>query len=478
MKNSALKKNLFFFAVISLVLVWMLWPPKPIQIDILKQVSIKENEGNEEKNFVVYVLDKNFQDIKVNTKEGYNKWLEEKRTEKLFFGLLKKKELIEPESLPELIKLPFVFKNNSSTDEQKIKIVQDLLTVPAGTNIEYIKEKKYQKLVDDLEIRNNKELNIELNKKDQTAIEKLKKTSSDKALELEIPVVEGQKIPLFVNNAYSPVQWPKYLDWSFFGYLWNVLIISISSFLYIFSTFFTSSSGFFLGNLGLGVILTTIFIRTLTWPIYTKTSTFSMNINLIQPEIEKVKQKYALNKDPASAQKMQLEILKVYRKNNFSFWGFLLSFLQLPLFIAINQTLTRFIIPGGIFKTDILIEKKFLGFISLNPAKEKDPLVLFLLSFLVGITMFILNKISFKKPDYLKPSTHHLTSEQKMKAKQSEKTMKIVSFVMIGMMVFFSSSNSILSLYWIVGNTYTIFQTLITRKHMEQKYLALKNNAL
>ncbi|CCP88366.1 hypothetical protein, partial CDS, partial [Candidatus Phytoplasma solani] len=155
MKNSALKKNLFFFAVISLVLVWMLWPPKPIQIDILKQVSIKENEGNEEKNFVVYVLDKNFQDIKVNTKEGYNKWLEEKRTEKLFFGLLKKKELIEPESLPELIKLPFVFKNNSSTDEQKIKIVQDLLTVPAGTNIEYIKEKKYQKLVDDLEIRNN-----------------------------------------------------------------------------------------------------------------------------------------------------------------------------------------------------------------------------------------------------------------------------------------------------------------------------------
>lgn len=182
--------------------------------------------------------------------------------------------------------------------------------------------------------------------------------------------------------------------------------------------------------------MTTIFIRTLTWPIYTKTSTFSMNINLIQPEIEKVKQKYALNKDPASAQKMQLEILKVYRKNNFSFWGFLLSFLQLPLFIAINQTLTRFIIPGGIFKTDILIEKKFLGFISLNPAKEKDPLVLFLLSFLVGITMFILNKISFKKPDYLKPSTHHLTSEQKMKAKQSEKTMKIVSFVMIGMMVF------------------------------------------
>ncbi|WP_349402133.1 preprotein translocase subunit YidC [Candidatus Phytoplasma solani] len=488
MKNSIFKQNLFLFILLFVgVSWWFFWPSKPIKINELAQVQLDKND---EEQFIVYTLNNKHQEIKVDTKQSYEKWLDDKKKEKYFFGLFDKKQPVvnKTPTFSSIIHLPFSFKKANGLlqslegeilTKKKVEIIKNLLTVPAGTKIEYIENKKYKEEFQDSLEFDSTNLIVKFEEKDK-AIEKLKKTSSEESLKLTLTfkLESTNSIPIFVTNYSLPIQWPKYLEWSFFGYFWNVLIISISSFLYIFSTFWSTGAGIFLGNLGLGIILTTIWIRTLTWPIYTKTSTFSMNMNLIQPEIEKVKQKYALHKDPTSAQKMQLEILKVYRKNNFSFWGFLVSFLQLPLFIAINQTLTRFIIPGGIFETNNLTEKLFLGFISLNPEKPNRIIVIILLSFLVGITMFILNKISFKKPDYLKTSTHNLTLEQKAKAKQSEKTMKITSWVMIVMMVLFSRSNPILSLYWIVGNTYTIFQTLITRKKTEQKYLLLKNKSI
>ncbi|CAM12009.1 Preprotein translocase subunit YidC [Candidatus Phytoplasma australiense] len=471
MKNISFKKNLFFPLFLSLTLFLLFfWPSVKMKINILQKVKIENDE------FFVYTLNDKHQDIKIDTKTNYDKWKDSQEKEKRFFIGRKKFNInvSEPEN-KDPKQLPFAFKGNPESKD-KVEIIKKLLTVPAGTNIRYIKDKKFEKLRDLLDFKegtNHTLTNIFHNLEDTKGSEaKLKQISSDKPLELKskFTLQEGknEEIIFFVTNVFLPIQFPQYLEWSAFGYLWNVLIVSVGSFLYFFSYPFAS--------LGLGIILTTILFRTLTWPIYTKTTTFTMNMNLIQPEIEKVKQKYALQSDPASAQKMQLEILKVYRKNNFSFWGFLVSFLQLPLFISINQTLGRFIVPGGIFETDKLIEKPFLGFIKFN--QPNHWFVVSLLSFLVGLTMFFLNKVSFKKPDYLKKPTHHLTLEQKEKAKQSEKTMKIMSWFMILMMVLFSCSNPILSLYWIVGNTYTIFQTLITRKNMEKKYFLLKNKSL
>ncbi|MBP5835698.1 YidC/Oxa1 family membrane protein insertase [Candidatus Phytoplasma meliae] len=485
-KNSILKKNSFFLIITLLVIgIWFFWPKKALNIKFLQKVNIGADH------FVIYAVDHKNKEVKIDKQEDYDKWFERKKNEKYFFGLLSKlPPVVENESVVSLPPLNLSFKSAKS-DAEKIKIMYAFWTIPAGTNCEYISGKEYlHKIQKHLTINNKSTIEkIELSPGVKEPQKLFNNVSNDSSSSVELILSpqssssESEKVTVtietYITNSSLPIQWPSRLDWSLFGYLWNVLIISISFLLYFFSTFLINiGGGAFFGNLGLGVVLTTIIIRTLTWPIYTKTSTFSMNMNLLQPEIAKVKQKYALQKDPASIQKMQLEILKVYRKNNFSFWGFLVSFLQLPLFIAINQTLRRFLIQGGIFETSALIHQPFLGFISLDPDQPNDISIVILLSFLVGITMFILNKISFKKPDYLKTSTHHLTAEQKMKAKQSEKTMKITSWIMILMMVFFSRSNTVLSLYWIVGNTYTIFQTLITRKKLEKKYWELKNKSI
>nr|WP_017192098.1 YidC/Oxa1 family membrane protein insertase [Milkweed yellows phytoplasma] len=288
-------------------------------------------------------------------------------------------------------------------------------------------------------------------------------------------------LKLFVDDSGdSPIQWPSKLRWTGilgWGYIWNVLIIFIGSSLDFFSNIFASEEdGIFFGNLGLGIILTTILIRTLSWPIYTKTSSFSLNMSLAQPEIDKIRAKYVLRKDKAYTQQMQMEIIKVYKKYNFNIFGIFITFLQMPIFIAMLRSLNRFRVYGGIFTPRT--EKPFLGFINLNPVENNLIIVKLVLSLFVGISMFFLNKLSLKKPSYLKQNTKILTLEQQTQKKAQEKSMKVFSYMMIGLMTFTSFKDVTLSLYWVVGNLFTIVQTIINHKLMENKYILLKKQGL
>lgn len=284
----------------------------------------------------------------------------------------------------------------------------------------------------------------------------------------------SQNIKIFINDKGDlPIQWPNKLEWNFFlgwGYIWNVLIIFISFFLNFFSNIFASpkEEGFIFGNLGLGIILTTILIRTLSWPIYTKASTFSRNMSLAQPEINKIQEKYALKKDKQSMQKMQMEIFKTYRKYNFSIFGIFISFLQMPILIAMFRTLNRFFVLGGIFKANHT--KPFLGCIYLKPDGETDILIKIFLSFLVGISMFCFNKINLKRSSDLKRKNTNINPEQK----KQEMTMKIVNYIMIIFMVFAAFKDLTLALYWITGNIYTIFQIKINNKIIKKHDLLNK----
>ncbi|MDO8168262.1 YidC/Oxa1 family membrane protein insertase [Candidatus Phytoplasma melaleucae] len=282
-------------------------------------------------------------------------------------------------------------------------------------------------------------------------------------------------LEIFVDDTGDlPIQWPSKLKWGgLLGYIWNVLIICIGSFLYFFSNIFSYGlEGFFFGNLGLGIILTTVLVRTLSWPIYTKTNTFSLNMSLAQPEINKIQAKYALKRDPVSLQQMQIEIMKVYKKYNFNIFAIFISFLQMPIFFAMLKTLNRFRVSGGIFNP--FTTKPFLGFIYLKLDSNNNYFIYkLLLSGLVGITMFFLNKVNLKKPYYAKQN-NFLTLEQKAKQKNQEQMMQVISYCMIFGMMFASFKDVTLSLYWIIGNLYTIFQTMINHKIMANKYIALQ----
>ncbi|KAB8121902.1 MAG: preprotein translocase subunit [Candidatus Phytoplasma cynodontis] len=393
-------------------------------------------------------------------------------------------------------KFYFYYKDNllPNSESENISEVRKFFTIKVGSNLDYLKQKYFKEesslkigFLDNfqfLDINNIKDIQVYENINNINSITKVRynflirdKKNINKDINNSLFLKSdsnGISIEVLVDDTGDlPIQWPYKLKWNFllfWGYIWNVLLIFISSLLYYSTYILYSEEGIFFGNLGLGIILTTILIRTLLWPIYTKTNSFSLNMSRAQPEINKIQQKYYLKKDPDSIKKMQLEIFKVYKKHNFSFFDIFISFLQMPIFIAMLRTLNRIRVNGGIFS--ISVNKPFLNFIYFNSYYSPNYyfLVKIFLSFLVGISMFFLNKINFQKKNNKNNNDRILTLEQINKNKAQEKNIQIVSYIMIFFMMITSFQDACLSLYWIIGNIYTIFQTIINRKIMEKKY--------
>lgn len=224
-------------------------------------------------------------------------------------------------------------------------------------------------------------------------------------------------------------------------------------------------------SLAIGILITTIAVRTLAWPIYAKTNDMSLKMSLAQPDLQRLERKYALRKDPESQQKKQMEMMQIYKKYKINIFGCLLPILQMPIFFAMYQVVLRITIPGGQF-SDSVTNTKFFG----TELANGGVVAKLVFTALVGITMFALQKITQVKPSYAK----QLPKQQNTQAQQTEQSMKMISYMMIFMMVFaaYATPGNGLSFYWIVGNIYSIGQTVINRKMSEVKYKKLEEEKL
>ncbi len=257
-------------------------------------------------------------------------------------------------------------------------------------------------------------------------------------------------------------------------------------------------------NYAITILITTILIRTIAWPIYGKTNDMSMKMNLIAPEQRKIEEKYANKVDKESQQRKSMELMQLYKKYKISFAGCFMPFIQMPIFLAFYETLRR--IPytsasyiekvGNTFtnskNSDIVIgdllydidklNTKFFG-IDLMADKSAGGWQLWgiiILAILVAGTQLgtqILSQRRSKKqkekldgniPDYRKPTQ---TDQQK----QSEMMMKIMLYSMpVMMIIFIITSPAALGWYWLVGNLYTALQSYISAKRGEKKMEILR----
>lgn len=250
-------------------------------------------------------------------------------------------------------------------------------------------------------------------------------------------------------------------DASFFDWILVVPVAFITQFF----------AGLFNNSFAIGILITTIIVRTLAWPIYSKSNDMSLKMNLAQPEMQRVQAKYATKKDPQSQQQMQAEMMGVYKKYGISTLGCLFPFLQMPIFIAMYGVVRRITIPGGMY-TDKVSNTYFLG---IDLAATNGWFIAGFLAAIVGATMFALQLLAQKKPSYAKNTgTQNVTAQ----AAQTQKTMKYVTYFMVFMMMSISYQSQALALYWVFGNAYSITQTLINRRVSEKKHETLKQKEL
>jgi len=222
------------------------------------------------------------------------------------------------------------------------------------------------------------------------------------------------------------------------------------------------------GHYIVGLFLLTMIIRIVGWPIYSKSTAMSANMQIAQPELEQLKQKYQDKKDEASQKKMQQEMLQIYRKYNINPLGCFLPLLQMPIFIAMYQVVRR--LPLAADQYDhINWQFFFMDFTAESPSMETFNLsqhwINILLALIVGATMYFYQRYAMKKPDYIKGRNYPKSAQQI----QSEKTMKFMTYFMVIMLTSISFTNLGIAFYWIVGNMFQFLQTYINRKKMHQK---------
>ncbi|HHT89891.1 MAG: YidC/Oxa1 family membrane protein insertase [Bacillota bacterium] len=171
------------------------------------------------------------------------------------------------------------------------------------------------------------------------------------------------------------------------------------------------------GNYGLAIILTTIIVRLLLFPLTISQNKSMVAMRRIQPELNEIQKKYANNKE-----EQQKKTMELYQKHKINPLGGCLPMLvQLPILWAFFAVLREIPADGA----------TFLGLWVLS---EADPYYVF--PVVAALTTFLQSKMTATDP--------------------SQKSMLIVMPIMI---LFFSLSlPSGLVLYWITSNVFSIVQ--------------------
>lgn len=249
--------------------------------------------------------------------------------------------------------------------------------------------------------------------------------------------------------------------------VWNWIILQLGYF-----TFYASSLFGLLGNTHLywlGLLIMTLVIRTIGWPIYAKTNDMSLKMQLAQPELSKIQEKYRGRTDQASQQRMQMETMELYKKYKINLFGCFMPLLQMPIFIAMYQVVQRFPLTNlSTFTSDasITMNTNFLW----TTLGNTDWLPNLPLAILVAVLMFLSQWLS----------THRAKQQQKIgqyqsaQAQQSQKTMKYMMYFMVVFMGYISLRSAGIAFYWIIGTGYQLFQSYISFRNMEKRQDQLK----
>ena len=203
--------------------------------------------------------------------------------------------------------------------------------------------------------------------------------------------------------------------------------------------------GKFVNNYGISVILVSLLIRLIAFPITKKTAMQSELMKKAQPELNRIQKKYENKKDQESMIKQNQEMMAVYKKYNVNpMSGCLFAMLQLPIFIAFFEAVQR---------TPVIFEDKFLGLqLGTTPS--------------VGITSSLFYAYIILM--ILIAGTTYFSFKMNATGNMEDPTMKMMPLMTSGMIVVtavFMPTG--LGIYWVTSNVFTIIQNILVKRSKE-----------
>jgi YidC/Oxa1 family membrane protein insertase len=212
------------------------------------------------------------------------------------------------------------------------------------------------------------------------------------------------------------------------------------------------------GDIGLAVIILTLFVKTVLFPLSQRSIESQIKMNLLAPELKKIKDSGASKEEQA---KQTFELYKHHKTNPFS--GCLLVLIQIPIIFALYYVFLKGInLESGLLYPFIHapqhINMNFLGILDIG----KKSLVL---AILAGVSQYFQAHL-MPKPVAPEKET---SSFQENFSKSMQTQMKYI-FPFVVAFIAYSVSGAV-ALYWITSNIFAIGQQIYANR---KKELALK----
>jgi len=206
-------------------------------------------------------------------------------------------------------------------------------------------------------------------------------------------------------------------------------------------------------DVGIAVIVLTIVVRFLLFPLSRRAVQAQLAMKKIAPEVEKLKEKYK-----GKPEEEGKAIFALYKERDVHpFAGVALMLIQLPIILGLYMVLSR----GGLPKIDAsflysfvhlpsAVNMEFLGII--NMASRSIPLAI-----LAAISQFFYTRLSMGPTETSSPVEASLSGDM---ARSFEIQARYVLPVIVGAIGF--SLAAAAPLYWTVGNTFMIIQEYLS----------------
>jgi YidC/Oxa1 family membrane protein insertase len=216
------------------------------------------------------------------------------------------------------------------------------------------------------------------------------------------------------------------LDFGWFGFVSRALLASMNALKGV------------LGSYAAAIIVLTVLIKALMWPLQNKATASMKRMQELQPKMTALREKYA--NDP---QKLNVEMMGLYKKHGVNpFAGCLPMFVQIPIFFGFYNMLGK------------AVELRNSSFLWAHDLSQADTIA-FVAGFPINVLPILMAGTMFYQMQ-LTPKTGDPMQQ------------RIFMFMPLMFVMFCYNYASALALYWTVQNVFTIVQLLITNRKNSQ----------
>lgn len=214
---------------------------------------------------------------------------------------------------------------------------------------------------------------------------------------------------------------------------------------------------------GIGIIVVTMLLQFATAALSIKSQVSSQRMQMLQPEMKRIQNKYAGKTDDRSRMMQAQELQQIYAKNNINPFGTLLvTFLQFPLILGVYQATQRAQeVVEGSFLNIKLTETPMWGI------ENQQWIYLF-----IFLLMVVFQFVSMKFPQWQqkqRDKKNHVKRKEYAEPKNSDNgmagSMNMMMYASLGMIVIFAINWPLsMSFYWLVSSIARVIQNIVINK--------------